>query len=422
MKTFLSGIVGSLVLLLGVLQGHAFAGPDFPMVLVVTDSTGLATDAQPLYLASNLNNWDPADPAWKLTRVTAPDGTVTWEAPLKPEQLASRDVEYKLTRGSWETVEVGPDGQDISNRSVGSAGWGMDGARLAMKVQIAGFADQRATRWPEINELQGRERTPSVTGTLEIMQVRSAYMANARPVRVWLPPGYADEANKDRRYPVLYMNDGQNVFDRATSFGGSEWGADEAATTLIENGTIEPLIIVGIDNVGSVRALEYNPAGIDFQGKPGRAEKYMEFVTLELMPFINDRFRTKTGPENTSFGGSSYGGNLALFAAMNNPDVFGRVLIESPAVFISDKMLIRQAAQFDKQWPQRMFLAVGTAETSGAGRAAEYLASVKELSDTLRSKGLSEKRLKFVIAQDAVHNEQAWAARLPEAMEFLFGN
>ena len=119
---------------------------NFPMVLVVTDTTGLATDKQPLYFASNVNGWNPGDPAWKLTRA-GEGAAAVWELPLKAEQLAAGGVEFKITRGSWETVEVTSEGTDMSNRKLDEGSWTMDGARLALKVEVAGFVDQRGTRW-----------------------------------------------------------------------------------------------------------------------------------------------------------------------------------------------------------------------------------------------------------------------------------
>ncbi len=421
MKSLMSTLIAGALLVAALASPRANAGPDFPMVLVVVDTSGHATAESPLYLASSLNNWEPGDPAWKLKKVGAEGQAGTWEIPLKPEQLAGREVEFKITRGSWETVEVGADGHDINNRTVGSSGWSMDGARLALKIEVPGFADQRAARWPDLATNEGPDKTTSITGDLEVFQVRSAYLANSRSVRVWLPPGYNEPANAERRYPILYMNDGQNLFDRATSFGGHEWQADESATRLINEGKIQPLIIVGIDNSGATRSQEYNAPGVTWGGRTSHGDKYMQFVTEELMPYIDSRYRTLKGPENTGFGGSSFGGNIALYAAMNNTETFGRMLVESPAVAVADRAMLASIKAYSKPWPQRLFVAVGTAETSRPADAEEYLAAVEELVKDLRSRNLGDDRLKYVVVKDAVHNEQAWAKRFPEALEYLFG-
>lgn len=394
------------------------APPGIGMSLVVTDKSGIKSD-EPLFMASSINAWNPADPKFQLKKTKAEPPT--WELPLTPQQLAGQGVEFKLTRGSWETVEVDAQGQDLANRTIGDSSWTMSEGGLIMKVEVQGFADQRGTRWPVAVDRETQRREPSVTGTLDIFDLASKELGNARKIRVWLPRGYADAANKDKKYPVLYMHDGQNVFDRATSFGGAEWGADETAQNLIDTGKIEPLIIVGIDNTGATRAREYNPSYTEYDGQKNYAEKYVDWLTAELMPQINQRYRTLTGPENTSLGGSSFGGNVTIFAAMHKPGTFGRLLVESPAIFISDKAILAKVREWKGEWPSRIFIGVGTKETSKAGEAEAYLLGVEELTTALQEKGLSAERLKFEVEEGGIHNEATWAKRLPGAMTFLFG-
>lgn len=394
------------------------SGIAISMSLVVTDHSGIGSD-EPLYMASSLNNWNPADPKFQLKKSrTEPP---TWQLELTPQQLSGHQVEFKITRGSWDSVEVDADGKDIGNRSIGESSWAMGETGLVMKVDVQGYADQRGTRWAIPTDRETQRREPSVTGTLDIFDVESKTLGNTRKVRVWLPRGYNNEANKDHRYPVLYMHDGQNVFDRSTSFAGVEWGADETAQNLIDTGKIEPLIIVGIDNTGATRSREYNPSYTTFDGQQNYAEKYVDWLTSDLMPMINQRYRTATGPANTSLGGSSFGGNVTIFAAMHAPGTFGRLLVESPAVMISDKAIVARAREFSGEWPSRIFVGVGTKETSRAGEAESYLTSVKELASVLESKGLSAERLKLEVENGGIHNESTWARRLPGAMMYLFG-
>ncbi len=401
-----------------VVRAEPASPPGLSMSLVVVDQSGLTSD-EPLFMASSLNAWNPADPKFQLKRTK--DKPPTWELPLTPQQLGGQDVEFKITRGSWETVEVDAEGRDVGNRTIGESSWAMSESGLVMKVDVQGFADQRGTRWPVAAERETQRREPSVLGTLDIFDAASKELGNTRKIRVWLPRGYADEANKDRRYPVLYMNDGQNLFDRATSFGGAEWGADETAQNLIDTGKIEPLIIVGIDNTGATRSREYNPSYTTYDKQQNYAEKYVDWLTGELMPMVNQRYRTKTGPENTSLGGSSFGGNVTIFAAMHAPGTFGRLLVESPAIFISDKAILAKVREWKGEWPSRIFIGVGTRETSKAGEAEAYLLGVEELATALQEKGLSAERLKFEIEEGGIHNESTWAKRLPGAMGFLFG-
>ena len=166
------------------------------------------------------------------------------------------------------------------------------------------------------------------------------------------------------------MNDGQNLFDAATStFSSYEWRMDETAAELLRRGTIEPMIVVGVDNAGRRdRPLEYLPYPDEFLRPPvprPRGLEYPRFLVDEVMPLIRRIYRTRPGPEATGVGGSSYGGVAALVAAMKRPDVFGRLLLESPSLYISDERLLRDAAAV-RRWPRCVYVAIGTKETGDA--------------------------------------------------------
>jgi len=151
-------------------------------------------------------------------------------------------------------------------------------------------------------------------------------------VRVWLPSDY--DGWGEKHYPVLYLNDGQNLFDPATAFAGVHWQAGETATRLIGAQKIPPLIIVGIDNT-KARLNEYIPYK---SSQPrvlhAKGKCYPEFLQREVMPLIEDRYSVSRGPQNTGLGGSSLGGLIALYTHLAAPGVFGRLLIESPSLFV----------------------------------------------------------------------------------------
>ena len=146
---------------------------------------------------------------------------------------------------------------------------------------------------------------------------------------VYLPPGYVEDTG--RTYPVLYMHDGQNLFDPATAFGGNEWRLDDTAEELIERGAIEPLIIVGIYNTGEQRIHEYTPT-TDPKLGGGKADLYGKMLVEEVKPFIEKTYRTLPGPENTGMGGSSLGGLVTLHLGIQYPQVFGKLAVLSPSV------------------------------------------------------------------------------------------
>jgi enterochelin esterase-like enzyme len=264
-------------------------------------------------------------------------------------------------------------------------------------------------------------RALGAVGDLRLHEFQSRVFRNTRFLRVWLPPGYDDAQNADRRYPILYLNDGQNLFEPATAFAGIEWQVDETADRLIRDGAVPPMIIVGMDNTGKDRAREYmphrsvHPMILRVQGR-----YYPNFLTKEVMPFVERNYRVATGPENTGLGGSSLGALIALYTAMARPELIGRLLLESPALWVSGRQAIKQSREV-RIWPERIFLAMGTAETGSPERNRSLVDDVRELAAILRRAVLSEKRLRLVIEDGAGHNEAAWAERFPEALQFLFG-
>ncbi|MGA7421170.1 MAG: alpha/beta hydrolase-fold protein, partial [Candidatus Sulfotelmatobacter sp.] len=256
-------------------------------------------------------------------------------------------------------------------------------------------------------------RASGATGDLRLHEFRSRVFRNTRFLRVWLPPGYDDAENSGRHYPVLYLNDGQNLFETATSFTGVEWQADEAADRLIREGAVPPMIIVGIDNAGKDRIREYmphrsmHPMMLRVQGR-----YYPDFLMKEVMPFVERAYRVAAGPENTGVGGSSLGALIALYTAMARPGVIGRLLVESPSLWASHRQAIKESRSV-RIWPERIYLGVGTAEAGSAERSQSVVDDVRELAAILRRAVLSEKRLRLVIKDGAGHNEAAWAERFP---------
>ena len=268
----------------------------------------------------------------------------------------------------------------------------------------------------------GVVRAQSATGDLRLHEFRSRIFRNTRFLRVWLPPGYDDSLSAGRRYPVLYLNDGQNLFEAATSFTGVEWQVDETADRLIREGGILPLIIVGLDNAAQARMREYMPhRSLHPILLRGQGSRYPDFLTKEIMPFIARNYRVASGPENTGLGGSSLGALISLYTAAVRPDSFGRLLLESPSLWASNRQMIRASRQV-KLWPERIFLATGTAEAGREDRNRSVVDDVRELAGILRRAGLDDRRLRVVIEEGATHHETSWARRFPEAVSFLFGN
>jgi predicted alpha/beta superfamily hydrolase len=230
---------------------------------------------------------------------------------------------------------------------------------------------------------------------------------------VYLPPMYAAEGG--RRFPVLYMQDGQNLFDPETSFiKGNYWRLGETADALAAAGAIEPLIIVGIYNSGLKRLDEYTPVE-DKRLGGGRADAYGRMLVQELKPFIDAQYRTLPGAGNCGLGGSSLGGLVTLYLGLQNPSEFSRLAVMSPSVWWRNRTILKTVAAIGKKPELSIWLDMGTKESTRA------VADVRLLRDGLIKKGwqLGED-LAYCEAEGAEHTESAWAERAGPMLRFLF--
>jgi predicted alpha/beta superfamily hydrolase len=256
---------------------------------------------------------------------------------------------------------------------------------------------------------------------LQTHDIESAHLGVTRRITVWVPP--RGRTASDDRYPVLYLNDGQNLFDPERAFAGNTWRVAETAARLVRHGRIRPLLIVGIDHGESRRAREYLP--VEDDRNPGAREplghQYAEFVTREVMPLVHAHYPAARGALHTGFGGSSYGAVAALYTALVKPGVFGRLLLESPSLYVGGEFVLRRA-RAAARWPSRVYLGVGTAETGRAEINHETVANVRKLEELLRRRRLGPRRLLTIVDEGATHSEDAWAGRLPRALEFLYGH
>ena len=246
----------------------------------------------------------------------------------------------------------------------------------------------------------------------------SRILGNRRDVLVYLPRGYGRLSL--RRYPVLYLHDGQNVFDAATAFAGVEWGVDETAERLIQRKLIEPLIIVAVANLGEERIHEYAPTRgvIDAKAKrkrrsKGLAREYGHFLTDELKPYIDRKYRTKREAEFTGLGGSSLGALVTLAIGILYPHVFRRLIVMSPSIWWDDFAIYRLVDSIEEKPPLKIWLDTGTAEPGWE--------HARELRDRLVEKGWRLfGNLQYLEAKGADHSEAAWATRVDPALRFLF--
>ncbi|HEX6083668.1 MAG TPA: alpha/beta hydrolase-fold protein [Thermoanaerobaculia bacterium] len=245
-----------------------------------------------------------------------------------------------------------------------------------------------------------------------IEDFESTILGNQRQVTVYLPAGY-DERD-DRRYPVLYLHDGQNLFDAERAYvPGNHWRVQDAADQAIGERTVAPIIIVGIDHAGPARIDEYTPVRDRKHSGGGRAADYARFLIEELKPAIDARYRTLTDAENTGVGGSSLGGLISLYLALHHRDVFGRAAVMSPSVWWSERAILEDTEAYDAP-PPRMWLDIGGRE------GTEALQDARTLRDRIAAKGWNQETFRFFEDRRGDHSERAWARRIRQALEFLF--
>ena len=232
---------------------------------------------------------------------------------------------------------------------------------------------------------------------------------------MYLPPGYEESG---ARHPVLYLQDGQNLFDSATAFMGNEWHADKTADDLIRRGCIEPLLLVGIYNTGVRRISEYTPTRDRHLRKGGKAERYAQMLAREVKPFIDHQYRTRKTVEDAGVGGSSLGAMVSLVAGLTYPRVFGKLALMSPSVWWDERAILRLIEARTPERRPRIWLDTGTAEGNNPART---LADARRMRDVFAAQGWRESEdLHYEESQGHQHNEQAWAARFGQVLEYLF--
>jgi predicted alpha/beta superfamily hydrolase len=262
------------------------------------------------------------------------------------------------------------------------------------------------------------------TDRLIIHSLESHIFNNVRQLRVYLPENYDSAA--EQTYRVLYLNDGQFLFGDASA-KKKEWRIDETIDSLIREKEIEPLIVVGIDHAGSgMRANEYLPWEDEYLFPPmekPQGENYPAFLKKEVIPFIESHYKVKKGGQNRGLGGSSYGGLITLYTILKDPGTFDFALIESPSLYVNDQEIFELCTQKRVKWPSFIYLGVGTNEL-GIENCDESnadnqmaVADVKKLAFILENSGKGKNHLKILIEKCAVHSEESWARRFPEAIK-----
>ena len=374
-------------LLLALIGFTAQAQVTFKITAVPATTPATAT----LYIAGTFNTWNPSSTAHALTRNA--DGTYQITLPA-----ATGTMEYKFTRGSWAAVET-----NASNGSVPNHSYTFGTTPATVLCQVL--------NWEDLAGPGGGGPTSTAAANVSIISTAFAMPQLGRTRRVWLylPPGYATSG---RRYPVLYMQDGQNVFDAATSFAG-EWGVDEALNQLAASGQ-DPTgcIVVAIDNSAN-RLDEYSPWNNPAYGG-GQGDLYVDFLVQTLKPYIDTNYRTLTDRANTGIGGSSMGALIATYAALREPAVFGKVAALSPAFWFAYPQLAAYAHQHPANPNTRFYFVSGTTEST------TMVPQMQALRDSLQRGGVPAANLNFNTRADGQHAEWFWKREFPAGYSWLY--
>jgi len=385
-------------------------------IIVVEDRARLASEKSPIYMAGTVNQWNPRDENFRLS----PQSDGRWRIVMS-KPTAAPTIEFKFTRGSWKLEELDADLKPPQNRQFAK----IDASKLApgekpiIEISVAHWGDEK----PDFEDDDSSPyRTIKGVGDirrLEFIGGAGGAQGQMREAVVWLPPGYDDPKNAQRRYPVLYMFDAQNLFQKPAGTP-DEWGVDETATELIKAGKIEPLIVVGIPHGGAARMSEYMPVDA-YKGIEPKGAEFLGLVVHQLMPRVERAFRVRTDAAGTAIGGSSLGAAMSILAVKTYPDRFGGVLAESLPLGHAKWVTFLESV---KVWPRRVYFGMGGREAgndpSKAAQNQEQVARTREFERRESSAGLGSDRLLVVIDDEAVHNEGAWKKRLPAALEFLF--
>lgn len=327
-----------------------------------------------------LGNWNPS--AIQMTS----KGNHLWEKTI--ETKAAFGIEYKFTLGSWEKESVNANGLPLDN--------------FIVKVASDSILKNDVYFWKDgtLKNVVGQ-----ITGSVKYHRNFKGKNLLDRDIIVWLPPNY----NNNERYDVLYMNDGQNLFDPRTSSFGVDWRIDETIDSLITSKKIKPLIVVGIYNTKD-RSSEYLPAEM--------GKDYMQFIVYQLKPFIDKNYSTKSGRKHTSVGGSSMGGIISFALVWEYPRVFSKAICMSPAFKINHIDYVKEVTNYTgKKKKIKLYI-----DNGGIGLEEQLQPGIDDMLKALEQKAYFEGTdLLWIHDKNAKHFEAAWAKRMPFALQWLLG-
>lgn len=363
---------------------HSFLQAQITFVIKQIPET--TSEKSHLFLASNLNNWNPNDKNFEFVKNA--DGFYSLTIPNQNQK-----IEYKITQGNWETAETDKNGKTIANRIFEN-----QNSENVVNIEIENWDSPK-------------EKQHTTTSNVKILSENFKIPQLNRTRRIWiyLPPDYKTSGKK---YPVIYMHDGQNLFDDFTSFSG-EWSVDETLNEIFKE-TEKSVIVVGIDNGGDKRLSEYSPWNNTKYKTKGEGNLYVDFLAKTLKPYIDKTYRTQPQSSKTIIMGSSMGGLISLYAAAKYPNIFGKAGIFSPAFWFVSKDL-KQYLNLNKNnlKNSRFYFVAGKNEDES------MVPEIETVDSLLLRKSVPEKNIFTKIDEDGTHSENYWKREFGNAVLWL---
>ncbi|MEN0006422.1 MAG: alpha/beta hydrolase-fold protein [Bacteroidota bacterium] len=355
--------------------------------LTIELKTPIQTD-RPIYLAGNFNDWNNSDQAFQLEALD--NGNFQYTFSNAALQELPNPIEYKYTLGGWDFVELDQQGNYVENRSA---------------KHEQGLVQDVVPRWMNAHLKFDRNLLPDIRILSESFEIPQ--LIRTRRISALLPHDYEQS---DKRYPVLYLQDGQNLFDDYAPFGN--WGVDKKLAILKKEG-FGDVIIIAIDHAAEKRIAEFTPSYRTQLGK-GEGKKYVRFLADTLKPYIDRTFRTLPDRIHTGIGGSSMGGLISIYAGLMYPEVFSRLMIFSPSLWVAPNIHFH-AISFDATQRSKIYLYGGRAES------ATMESNIRRFQQAMEEQGVNDNlEFKVVIDPEGTHNEGRWGQEFPAAIKWLF--
>lgn len=341
----------------------------------------------PVYIVGNFNNWQANDEHYRMVK----EGPGRYRYTFPDNHRLPNVLEYKYTRGDWTKVEVTREGDEIENRKL---------------PKNAAFNTDRVMRWADQGRPYKKEYLPIIQTISEAFE--RPQLIKTRRIAALLPHNYHQT---NRHYPVLYLQDGQNLFDDFAPFGN--WGVDKQLAFLMEKGQGD-VIVVAIDHAESERIREFTPSGTNTHFGKGDGKAYVRFLKETLKPFVDQHFRTIPDRWHTGIGGSSMGGLISIYAGLMFPEVYSKLMIFSPSLWVAPNIHFH-SLKLNETLDTKIYIYAGGSESQN------MVPNIRRFKTALQRQNSSANLdFKLNIDPQGRHNEAKWGEEFPRALQWLF--